>query len=354
MLRDHAQRRVRPGDHYRALSGMLAIERGFTLIEMMVAMTLMLLVLGVLAALFGGTSGSRSEVERSGRLAEDAAYALDLLTDEVRLAGYFAETNLTGVAWQVPDPCATVLVSQGWQVAPFNAPVAIMGYRPADLEPACITNRKAGTAILVLRHVSVDTTPIAAANGKPFLQVSKCNTDPAQFVYADATGNFTLRKLDCATTADVRQAVVRSYYVSTCNDCGKDTIPTLKRAELVGNAIEIQPLVEGIENLQVMYGFDIDGDGNADEYLPGLSGVAGAPDNDWSNVVSARVYVLGRSTDISPGYKDQSKQFYMGLGSVLDYTDNSNYTAVANDAYKRVQLSALARLNNMAGRRETP
>jgi type IV pilus assembly protein PilW len=107
----------------------------------------------------------------------------------------------------------------------------------------------------------------------------------------------------------------------------------------------ITPLVEGVENLQVLYGFDTDGDGNPDIYRASLSGVAGAADNDWSNVVSVKLYVLARSTDAEQGYVDSAKTFDLGPAGV---------TAPAGDAYKRLLLTSMVRLNNSAGVRETP
>ncbi len=69
-----------------------------TLIELMVAMTLGMLVLGVVTVTFSGTSGNRAGLERGGRLAENAAYAIEVLSDEIRMAGFFSETNFTGVS----------------------------------------------------------------------------------------------------------------------------------------------------------------------------------------------------------------------------------------------------------------
>jgi type IV pilus assembly protein PilW len=319
--------------------------RGMTLIELMVATTLGMLVLGVVTVIFTGTSSNRAGLERGGRLAENAAYAVEVLSDEVRMAGFFAETNFTGVAWQVPDPCATTLATQGWSHAPFTAPVPIVGYQGSDTVPGCISNRKAGTAVVVTRRASADTTPPASATGAYFLQASKCTSDAASWVFSSDPSTFTLHKLDCATIADIRQSVVRSYYVSTCNECGSDTVPTLKRAELLGTQMTITPLVEGVENLQVLYGFDTDGDGNPDVYRASLSGVAGAADNDWSNVVSVKLYVLARSTDAEPGYVDSAKTFDLGPAGV---------TPPASDAYKRLLLTSMVRLNNSAGVRETP
>jgi type IV pilus assembly protein PilW len=322
--------------------------RGFTLVELMVAMTLALLVLSGLATLFAGTSRNRIALERSSRMHQNAGYALEVLADEVRQAGYYAELNLAGVGWQVPDPCATAADSLGYSVAPFNIPVAVTGYRGTDVPPDCIkvTGKwRAGTDVIVLRRLGVQPTPVDEAEGAPFLQVSKCSADPATWAYSTVKTAFTLRKLDCATPADVRQVTVRAYFVSDCDECGVDTIPTLKRAELVGNQIVITPLAEGVENLQVDYGFDTDNDGNADVWLPWLSGNAGAADNDWANVVALRPHLVARSTDTESGYSNASRQVDLGSAGLI---------TLANDGRKRVALAATVRVNNVAMRRETP
>jgi type IV pilus assembly protein PilW len=320
-------------------------SRGFTLVELLVACAVAMLVIGTLAVAFGGTSSGRLDVERTGRLTENAAFAVELLSEDIRVAGYFGETKQVGVSWQVPDPCNTAIGTLGWSVAPFTLPVPIAGYRGADPTPACLEYRKPNTAAVVLRRFDVAPTAPASADGAPFWQVSSCAADVTQTVYSNVHTAFTMRKLDCSTLADAHGVVVRSYFVSTCNECGVDTIPTLKRAEFAGDSIVVTPLVEGVDNLQIEYGFDTDNDGNADVYRESLSGVAGAPDNNWWNVVAVRIYVLGRSSDASPGYVDTSKRFYMGP---------AGFTEATGDPFKRVQLSAMVRLNNVAGLRERP
>jgi type IV pilus assembly protein PilW len=303
-------------------------------------------VLGALAWLFAGSSANRNEVERTGRLAENAAYAAELLSEEIRLAGYYAEMTWAGVAWNAPDPCTTVLAGLGWSQAPFTAPSAIAGYKPADTTPACIPDRKPGTAMVVLRRMSADTTPVALATGAPFLQVSKCNTDPQAWVFSDNPANFTLHNLDCATLADIREAVVRTYYIGCDNGCADGTVPRLQRAELVGNAIEITSLVDGIEDLELEYGFDTNNDGDPDIYRVGLSGTAGAADNDWSNVMSARLYLRARTTDSPPGENDSGKSYLTPAGYIVP--------TGADTGYKRVNLVSVVRLVNPSGWRELP
>jgi type IV pilus assembly protein PilW len=322
------------------------LGRGFTLVEVMVAMTLGLIVLGVTVTLFAGTSRSRSDLERSNRLAENAQFALDLVGDELRHAGFLADLSLAGATWQVPDPCATTADGLGFSMVPFQVPVAVRGYTGADATPPCVPRRRAGTAMFTIRRLAVETTPIAAATGAQFVQVSKCNLDtPRLWRYTSDRAELTLRNIDCATVADIRRVVVRTYYVADCNECGRDTIPTLKRLEVDGDQLVETALVEGVENLQLEYGFDRDNDGNADVFLPTLSGVAGAPENLWTNVVAVRAYVLGRSRDVEHNHVEADRVYDFGQAGSI---------AGTRDAFKRTMLATLVRLPNIAGPREVP
>jgi type IV pilus assembly protein PilW len=320
-------------------------QLGFTIVELLVALALAVLVLSMVAVVFAGTSRNRDDLERSSRLAENAHYGIDLLTDEIQHAGYYAEMVTASAAWQVPDPCSTTLAAQGWAYVPFTVPVPLAGYRAGDAAPACLTARKPGTAIMVVRHASIDTTLPAAASGGAFLQVSKCVLDLKTWVVSDVPADFTLHNIDCVTTADVRQLLVRTYFVATCNVCGTDTIPTLKRAELVGTAIVVTPLAEGVESVQIEYGFDADNDGKPDRFLTAPDAALGAAYGDWSNVMGVRLYALFRSTDVQPGYVDVTKRFNLGP---------AGFTEPAADGYRRLELSSLAVLKGPAGRREVP
>jgi type IV pilus assembly protein PilW len=136
--------------------------------------------------------------------------------------------------------------------------------------------------------------------------------------------------------------VVRLFYVSRCNDCSRDAIPTLKRLDLRRGQLIVTPLVEGIEDLRIDYGFDVDNDGTTDEYARALSGLAGAADNSWANVMAARVHLLVRTSELPAGHTDTAT-YAMGLSGAL---------GPFNDGWKRTAFAATARLINPAGRRE--
>jgi len=335
-------------------------QRGTTLIELSIAMTVALLVLGTVGVIFGGTSRHRASLERAARLAENASYALEVMRADVVQAGYYdtLTTNAGGFAWQQRDPCTTALNDLGWSqpagtVPPVNArienaPVPISGLRGPDPTPGCLPERKAGTAVLVVRFVGPDATAPAAASGGAFLQLSKCELETPNKLNLGAVSNdpaaFGLHTIDCVTVAEVKRFVVRTYYVASCDRCGIDSIPTLKRAELIGDDIVVTPLAQGIEDLQIEYGIDANGDGTPDRFLQAPDAALGPGFGEWSNVVAVRLYVLARSADIEPGYKEADRHFNLGL---------AGYTTAAADGYKRTLLTSVVRPMNIAGQRET-
>jgi type IV pilus assembly protein PilW len=112
----------------------------------------------------------------------------------------------------------------------------------------------------------------------------------------------------------------------------------------VSNEIVVSSLVEGVENFQVEYGLDGNGDGTPDRFLELPDATLGAAFGEWSNVMAVKVYVLARATDAEAGYTDASKRFNLGP---------AGYKSVAADGYRRVLLTSLVRTMNLAGQRET-
>ncbi|MBC7435910.1 MAG: PilW family protein [Bdellovibrionales bacterium] len=319
-----------------------------SLIELMVAITVGLILVAGLATLFANSSQSGNELDKSIRQMENGRYAVELVTEDISVAGFYGELPIEGVAWSAPDPCATALASLGWDNATSAVPLYVTGLTAAQAGAlTCLPNYKVGTAALILRRL--DTTAVAAsstASSSAYVQTSRCVSDPnaTRFIVSSTASDFTLRDLNCTAITQVRRYVSRIYYVASCNECGVDTIPTLKRAEVYSGGMAVAPLSEGIDEVAFEYGFDTDGDGVPDVYRAGLSGVAAAADNDWSNVVATRMHVMSRSTETSPGYTD-GKTYSLGLaGTRGPFTDN----------FKRRVYSATARLNNPGGLREAP
>ena len=334
----------------------------------MVTIALGMIVVVTLVDVFIKSSQSRHETERSGRQIENGHYAMQVLTDDLRHAGYFAEFKPDVLATPAikPDPCATDIASLKQAL-----PLHIQGYDvPAGLAiPSCLSDVRSGTDIVVVRRTSTCVRGSAdcdgAVPGTPYFQASLCGgaTELASANTADwytldtVDGNLTRTQRNCVTGSDIRRYLTRIYFVAN-NDLAGDGIPTLKRAELSdngagGTAFKIVPLVEGVENLQVEYGIDTDNDGGPDVFTAdpdNYACVGAACVTNWRNVMAVRVNLLVRNTETTPEYVDT--KVYL-LGRKADGTDNvipANGTGYG-DAFKRHVYQGEIRINNAALRR---
>lgn len=331
---------------------------GFSLVELMVAIAIGLLIIAGLAGVFVNTNATQSEIEKSNRQIENGRFAVQLLTDDLRMAGFYGEFNPTELdsPATLPDICAT-------------APADLIAALPLHVQGidnegglACLPGIRAGTDILVVRRTE---TCIAGSGGcdavdaaLPYFQASMCNnvtelgspTVTDRFTLALGTSGTARHKRDCTTGADRRRFRVHIYFIAE-SDTGTDGRPTLKRAELGAGGFSVVPLVEGIENLQVEYGMDTNNDGSPDVYHPApgsYDGCSGSTCIDnWRNVVAVKTWLLARNNQPTPGYSD-AKKYVLGT----DAEGEENAVGPLGDSYKRHAYEALIRLINPSGRRE--
>jgi type IV pilus assembly protein PilW len=338
--------------------------RGFTLPELMVAITIGLLILAGMSTLFVRNSRAQSEIEKANRQLENGRYGIELLTTDLRNAGFYGEFDPTPIATPstLPDPCAFSLASVA-AALPFH----VQGYDSSATMPGCLTDQRSGTDVLVVRHTRPCVSGASDCQDDvsgPLFQASMCNNateldnaSVTNYYRLDTnTGNLNRHERDCATVAPMRRYQTHIYYIAN-NDNGSDGIPTLKRAELRVQAdgtlgFNPVPLAEGVENLQLEYGVDTDNDGKANLFTPdpgtanGCSDAACAAIN-WRNVMSVKINLLSRNTEQTPGYTDT--RTYV-LGHLSDGSDNG--ISAFNDHYKRHVFQSLVPMPNPIGRRQ--
>lgn len=352
-------------------------NRGFSLVELMIALTIGLFLVTGLVSLLVSTSHTRTELDKTSRQIENGRYALQLLTTDVQHAGFLGRYTPTTATYTAPVPCdtagAATMIDLGFDnnTAAPKVPVFIFGYDAATADataPTCITTgnpafRLAGTDILVVRRVS--TVGIAAASavaGETYLQVNACAPLNPPFVVSSTAGDFTLQtKLCGGATTSIRKYIVRMYYISSCNDCATNDngnpIPTLKMVEFVNGAMSIRALAEGIQNLQVDYGMDTNSDGAPDCFVTNPSSAtkpACAPVTytwdptiqNWANVVALKIHVLARNNEQTADWTDTRIYSLSEAAAVT--------VGPFNDKYKRHVYSAVARAVNVSSRKETP
>ena len=364
--------KTRLSPHPRAFA-----QRGLTLIEFMVSIVLGMILIAAISVLIANQSGTRAEVERGGRLIENGRYAMQTMTDDLQMAGYWGESTAaptTTPATALPDPCTTT-VSSGNAASPGiqeSASVHVQGYDDSNYTAAtlsCVTNWKSGTDIIVVRRADPDTSAVLTGgntdltkltSGQPYLQTGLTAATANTFSYRFFAGsgsnatNFPLVNRTGALQAP-RKWVVNIYYVATCDVCSgsdTDTIPTLKRVELTvsGGAPQMvkSSLVQGVENMQVDYGVDTDGDGAPDASdVTAANASLGTNPANWQNAMSAKVYLLVRGTDVSAGFVN-TKKFAMGAS----YPASAPYTP-GSDSYQRHLFTQAVRFVNPSIRRSS-
>ena len=326
---------------------------GFSLIELMIAMTIGLILLTVLATVFSQSTAGRNALERITRLTENSRFAADVIGDDIRHAGFYGNfMPPTNTTFLDPSPCDWDVIDVtrlGWDpTLPVpRYPAQLLGYDdpgPAVPAIACLPDRVPGTDVLVIRRVSAAAINGAAADLRNvYIQASQCINDPVLLRVSNTAAQFNLRTAACDNTvlAPARRYFARVYYIASCNECAPaDGIRTLRRFEFIDGAARVVPLAEGVEDFQIEYAFDTNNDGTPETLLTTVTGGA-TPTAFWSNVVAVRVHLLLRSTEqggtTSPGVYD------LGPG-------HNAVTCPAN--FKCRLLSAMLRLNNVAGRRE--
>lgn len=366
--------------------------RGISLIELMIALTLGLLILAGLTTIFVNNNKTRIETERVSRQIENGRYAMELIHENLRVAGFYGEymppEKLPAAITAKPDACATDVATMGCTSAGCAAAPSfllhIQGYDNGSNAPDCLTDRQANTDVLVVRRASTCMAGApgcdALVAGTPYFQSSLCTppvpggtvaagtelgnvTNPCPvcndyFRIDTATANLTLHKKDCRSPnlADRRRYITHIYYIANNGNAG-DGIPTLKRAELGAGGFTIVPLVEGIENLQIEYGIDTSGDGTADVFTanPDAYVAASLPPTclainaacNWWNVVSVKLNLLARNTEASASYTN-NKTYVLGARA-----DGSAMTVGPfNDGFRRHAYNATIRLDNPSGRRQ--
>ena len=374
-----------------------ARQAGLSMIELMIAITIGLLILAGLATVFANSSNTQHELRRTAQQIENGRYAVDMLTQDLQLAGYWGQFRKFVTPAGLPDPCsvdtAVMADAIGLPVQGAAAPDKDTRATPPGSCGGVLTNANLspGSDILVVRraHTNVVTGGTAVA-GERYIQANA--SEVAVQVGVAGGASCTLNAANVATTifrrcsvpanidvctpcatapaAFVRKYEVHIYFVAPCNvpagggsnctgaaDDNGRPIPTLKRLELNAGAFTILPIAEGVEYLRVSYGVDdnpavvnteteLTGDGSPDRYVhaPNVA--------EFGNAVTARVDLLVRNPEPSPGYADP-KTYQLG---VADGSTNTVGFTIAPTAtqYRRHAYSTEVRLVNLSGRKEIP
>lgn len=310
-------------------------QRGVSLIELMVSMALGLLLTAGILQVFASNSQAYRFHEALSRIQENGRFALDELTREIRMAGYLGcSSQATTISNWLDGPPADfdpALGIQGWEANGTATGAALtLDYDAASVSTNSgrwTTNGGAalpafdalpGSDIVrvwrgdenVPRLVSIDTDTFVITGphdfaAQDFLMLSDCRT--ADWVQACsvnpagtdteigvgagcALGNDAGLEISSSPGGEVSRILGNLYYVSRES---ADDPPALYRSRLTESAEAGagEPLVEGVESLQILFGIDENGDRRIDRHVTANN----VP--DWRSVVAVRISLLLVSTE---------------------------------------------------------
>lgn len=290
-------------------------QRGLTIIEIMVALTIsLILTLGVVQ-IFSGTRATYRFQEALSRVQENGRFVLQTLARDFRQLGYSGCVRGDDLEYN-----NNVETADGSQWDEWNLGSELLGYEhvggtwspeapdvPAATHSSAIRVKVPGGPNL---NVTQDPSGanIKVSDGSDLFKcqvvmVNNCRTADI-FVIVSKPGSDTLTHSnaqqcdgsDSATNIDnflsnddytggnIVQMDDLTFFLQ---DDDGDTIPELWRRTTNGSATPVdEKLVEGVEQMQLRYGEDDDGDSQVDEYR-----LADAV-SDWSAVVAIRISVL--------------------------------------------------------------
>lgn len=250
-------------------------QAGLTLLEMLIAMTLGFLVVLAIGTIYIGSNQTYRSQEENARLQETGRFALEVIGRSLRQAGYR----------DVADPAVNPAIGVAW--------VPITG-----------TDGGAGPDVITLQY------QWTSGDGA-------CDGDTA-----GAAGNLVRDGFNLdAANAELQ--------------CDGDIAATPAALGVVPYG---SPLVSDIEDLQLLYGVDTDGDQSANLYV-NATGVA-----NWGQVVSVKACVLAHSTRL--GTTTGGQRYLTCNGALSEDTNAANDFAAAADTSLRRTFVATFNLRN--------
>lgn len=307
--------------------------RGLGLVELMIALAIGAVIMAAVGQVYIGARKTMRATEELSRIQENGRFALYEIAASVRMAGYRGCASAGGTEVNIiadPAPAAALLdpdeAIDGSDSVPANTTIGAKTVRQ-------------GTDTLVLRHASAVAIAVADPPGAPMnanlkiennalgleqgdvVMVSDCvatdvfritnnpggggngggNGDDdggtgngaAGVTLTHANGNNTDNRLSRAYGPGAKVTTLEGvrYFVAGTDrtDADGNTIHSLYRES---SSTGIDPLVEGVENLQILYGEDTSGDMEVDRF------VNRDDVDDITRVVAVRIEVLVAGSSI--------------------------------------------------------
>ncbi len=317
--------------HVSRNRGYLAASRqcGFSLVELLVASAVGVILTLLIATVFANSSKTGTVTQTVNEIEEQAAVAIEMLQRDLRQAGYSGcNSNRAlgsgGLVHTISTPTGYLnnlpvyLQGHDGSGAAFDplAPTQITGANPAAIDDAdALTVRipsREPVALTATMASASAVIPVFSTAGFVIgtrALVSDC-AQSATFRVTGLAGGLQHSVASNSTTdlgrafgidATVVPFNTVSYYVGNSSIAPLGTERSLWRR--VEGAAASEEIAEGVEDFQLLYGVDTDGDLSADLF--------DTADNvaDWSQVIAVRASLLVRSKSANAARNPQAFDF---------------------------------------------
>ena len=320
-------------------------QSGVTLVELLIAMLIGSFLVGGVLQVFAGARQTYRVHDATSRMQESGRMALEVLARDIRMADFWGcssrrinmTNNLDPVGVGYSDFVNGGLVgTDGASGAPDS--IMLRGGFDAGItvEPPYGPQASANIKVNKLSGLADgDIVSVADCSNGDIFQITNANPDQGGVLVHNSgngqqPGNYNPTNPSCPGSnahclskvygADARVLITREIEYEIGD--GSEGQPALFR-----NGDEI---LDGIENLQIVYGEDIDGSGIADYYVPADQVV------NMDNVISIRFAVVARS------YND-----FLTDGIAQNYNVLGTNVVAPDQRLRQVYMSTIAVRNRL-------
>lgn len=312
-----------------------ASQKGFTLVELMVALAIgLFLIAGAFSVFVNGLRSQRT-VDDQVVMIDNARFALETIAADIRQSGVFGRIKDRGKLNTPTLPAIGGECAAGWVANNTNIP-PVQIYDNTNPYPAtCTADMYAstpGSDVIEMRYSLLAS--VADANLLSDVVYVQSDTDQAQLFYGNNPPIPELLGTDAQGLDHNYMYVTNLYYVAANGDAG-DGMPALHRVSLQPGGAVDQVLLSGVENMQIQLGLDSDKDGLVDQYID--STAAGV--TDWKLLKSVQVWLVVRALNGDSTLNTVVNTTIAGVPVTLPANG-------VNDGIRRMVVSTVATIRN--------
>lgn len=296
-------------------------QAGLSMIELMVALAIGLFMTAAIGGLYVTMRGGYRYQDDYARLQEAGRFAIGMIGSDLRMAGFSGSYEPAGFINAIggtevrrdfanpvrgydnglTDDLKTAIAAAGGPAATkltsSSDALLLLGVDPLDA--LIVKEHDAGT-----KTFKVATAPSALRAGDYLLATTYARAVAFEAASVDSTGKQITYPVDLVGTpypsgASLHRLFSRLYFIApSLAGTGVNSLWSMERS---GNAFSVAEVVHGVDQMQLTYGIDNNGDQSVDEFT--------ATPSDWSQVIAVKIAILAVTPNDNISAAPQTYEF---------------------------------------------